>query len=34
MNLREWITNSEQVNHETASEDLAKDELIKVLGRT
>ncbi len=34
MNLREWKTNSEQVNSEIANEDLEKDETIKVLGHT
>ncbi len=34
MNLREWKTNSEQVNSEIANEDLEKDETIKMLGHT
>ena len=34
MNLREWMTNSEEVNNTTANGDLAQQASIKVVGHT
>lgn len=34
MNLREWMTNSEEVNSAIPESDLAKDDSVKVLGYT